>query len=75
MKTRFPNVFPSVCKDCTERAVGCHGSCERYKDAKAAYDAKVEQKWENIRNEVTIGRYIKQSVARNRKARERLERK
>lgn len=25
--------FP--CKDCAERAVGCHGNCQKYKEAQA----------------------------------------
>ena len=28
------------CKDCAERHVGCHGTCESYKDWKAENDAK-----------------------------------
>jgi hypothetical protein len=35
--------FPSICKDCTDRAVGCHSVCEKYKAAKEAYDAEVER--------------------------------
>lgn len=27
-----------VCKDCTERTVGCHGSCEKYLRARAKQD-------------------------------------
>ena len=30
--------FP--CKDCTDRFVGCHGSCQKYKDAKAEHERK-----------------------------------
>lgn len=30
-------MFKSPCKDCKDRAVGCHSSCERYITAKAAY--------------------------------------
>lgn len=30
------------CKDCNNRTVGCHGSCEKYITAKAAYDAEKE---------------------------------
>lgn len=29
---------------CTERHVGCHAECEKYKQERAAYEAKVEQK-------------------------------
>lgn len=30
-------MFKSPCKDCKDRAVGCHSFCERYITAKAAY--------------------------------------
>lgn len=30
----------TVCKDCTERHMGCHGTCERYKAQKAERDAE-----------------------------------
>lgn len=29
--------FNGVCLDCSERAVGCHSTCERYKEAKELY--------------------------------------
>ena len=31
--------FP--CKDCPDRFVGCHGSCQKYKDAKAKHEQKM----------------------------------
>lgn len=33
MKYTYP------CRDCTQRAVGCHAACERYLEAKAAANA------------------------------------
>lgn len=30
-------MFKSPCKDCEDRAVGCHGSCEKYITVKAAH--------------------------------------
>lgn len=35
------DTFP--CKDCTDRAVGCHGSCEKYTGAKQAYNKQMEE--------------------------------
>ena len=32
-------LFPSPCKDCEKRMVGCHSSCEAYLEAKEAYRA------------------------------------
>lgn len=34
--------FENVCLDCHERAVGCHGTCERYKEAKENHKKKVD---------------------------------
>lgn len=34
------------CKNCTERQVGCHGSCKRYQKEKAAHDALKEEERE-----------------------------
>lgn len=28
----------SVCKDCNERHIGCHGYCEKYIEAKIKYE-------------------------------------
>lgn len=30
----------SCCKDCRERAIGCHGACERYREYKARLEAE-----------------------------------
>ena len=31
-------IFPSVCKKCTFRRVGCHSVCKSYLNAKAEHD-------------------------------------
>ena len=36
-------VFPSCCKDCQNRAVGCHSTCEEYHEAKTKYDSDNQQ--------------------------------
>lgn len=36
-----------TCKDCADRSVGCHGTCQKYLDAKAEYEAKKNQVIEN----------------------------
>lgn len=33
------------CKDCTERQIGCHGSCKRYLDEVKAENEKKERLW------------------------------
>lgn len=39
------------CKDCPDRHMGCHGTCDLYKDyerAKLEYYAEKEKKWSEI---------------------------
>lgn len=31
------NNTPSPCKECTERSIGCHGKCEKYKKYRVIY--------------------------------------
>lgn len=31
------------CKDCADRAVGCHGTCGRYKEYKERYGRRVDE--------------------------------
>ena len=33
----------TVCKDCTDRHVGCHVTCEKYKEQKAKWDAELDE--------------------------------
>lgn len=37
------------CKDCTDRTIGCHGRCERYKADKAAFAADAKAKRDFLR--------------------------
>ena len=53
------------CKDCTERKIGCHGKCERYKAFKEYHEAEKQQK---IR-EGNAADYFIESALRNRKRR------
>lgn len=59
--------FPSICRDCEKREVGCHSSCKDYLDAKEAYRVRGEE----IRraNQGEIDAYIcaKESVIKVRK--------
>jgi len=34
----------TVCRDCGERSPGCHGSCEKYLDAREKHEALMD-KW------------------------------
>lgn len=50
---RFP------CKDCTDRWVGCHGTCQKYQEArknwdKASAEAKKEKKLADELDDYTL---------------------
>ena len=47
-------VFP--CKNCDDRKVGCHGSCDKYKNAKATYNKQIsEERYQKDRRGDIIG--------------------
>lgn len=57
--------FPSVCIDCTNRRVGCHGSCGPYNESKKEYSAKkndLDKKQQMYRE---VARYYIDTAARN----------
>ena len=64
--------FFSPCKDCPDRKVGCHGSCEKYARAKAAYAEKAEEVFKVKRTYDDFDDYKIDAVI---KARERSRRK
>lgn len=56
------------CKDCTDRTVGCHIDCERYKADTAANEAiKDAQRKESFLRNVQIERSIRIRAKRVRK--------
>ncbi len=59
------------CKDCTERHVGCHGTCERYKDWKTAHDAEKDARFKAKQEEATFRKY-KVDVRNHAKKRARM---
>ena len=38
----------TYCKDCPDRYPGCHGSCEKYIEQRAAYDAEKAEAMKKI---------------------------
>ena len=57
------NLF-KACKDCSERAVGCHDICEKYKDARAENERLKALKYK--RNDIID--YIASTVEKNRES-------
>lgn len=62
--TKTPSVCP--CKDCTDRYVGCHSNCSKYKDWKSECVAQNIE----INKEKMVNGYLKQKcrIRLNRKA-------
>ena len=57
----------SVCHNCPDRAVGCHGSCKRYLDAKAENDRERAEKLDAYLKTKDLDQVKFESVARVRK--------
>lgn len=55
------------CKDCQNRKVGCHGSCEAYKEFQRSREAALAAK----QKDVDANTYCIESRLRNKKARNR----
>lgn len=39
------------CKDCQDRHIGCHGSCQRYLDEAKAANEERERRWKEKKGE------------------------
>jgi hypothetical protein len=57
----------NVCHNCPDRAVGCHGSCKRYLDAKAEHDRERFEKRDAYLKEKDIKELKFKAVARIKK--------
>lgn len=55
---RYVLPFQSPCKDCEARAVGCHGTCERY----AEYRERVAVLAEEKRKKHDVEEYIEKAM-------------
>ena len=55
------------CKGCEDRAVGCHGSCERYKQYKAELAAAKAELYGKQQENIMIGDVISRSVKKTRR--------
>lgn len=50
------------CRDCKERHVGCHGSCEKYKKSKEEFEAFRRKVIENKRKEAFMHGYKRERI-------------
>ena len=51
------------CKDCTDRAVGCHGQCTKY----ATYRADCESRYQLRKDLALLGSYVAESQKRQKR--------
>ena len=55
------NKLNSPCKDCTDRALGCHGRCEKYKAYRVEVDKLYVAKAASIKAHDPLYGYIRSS--------------
>ena len=55
------------CKGCEDRAVGCRGNCERYKQYKAELAAAKAELYGKQQENIMIGDVISRSVKKTRR--------
>ena len=55
------------CKGCEDRAVGCHGKCERYEQYKAELAAAKAELYGKQQENIMIGDVISRSVKKTRR--------
>lgn len=58
------------CYGCTERVLGCHSTCERYKERKAKYDERKRKFIEQRNEEGIYESYRRIKLARYRHTRD-----
>lgn len=61
----------TVCKECTERYIGCHGTCERYAKQSKEQDELKERYMESIKLEGDYARQVLKGKERKRKSEKR----
>ena len=53
-----------TCKGCEKRVPGCHGSCDKYKEEKAAHEARKEKKRQKTQLDEYQSKAIQQSISK-----------
>lgn len=54
--------FNGVCLNCSERTVGCHSTCERYKEAKEMYRKETDAFMNHKRSEDDIDAFKTKAI-------------
>ena len=63
--------FSYPCKDCSDRVVGCHSTCEKYKAAKVDHKEKKEQIYQQKKIEDGMDNYVFSKIAKIKREKER----
>lgn len=64
---QFGGHVGQYCKDCEERHVGCHGTCERYLEAKSRHDEFVRAVNQNKKKESVLYEHKVKTLQKNDK--------
>ena len=68
MNLKNKNVYYSApCKDCPDRKVGCHSSCQKYKDFKKVLIADNRKRLDAYAHERLVENYTIESKTRTKK--------
>lgn len=57
----------TCCKDCADRKIACHDSCERYKAQKAAYEETKNTIYEQKEKERALDHVVERNKLRRKK--------
>ena len=67
----YGSVRIKCCRECTERHLGCHGTCERYKAEQAEMQASREEIRKQKEKDIPYENYKFASIDKMRKAQKR----
>lgn len=57
----------TCCKDCADRKIACHSTCETYKEQKAAYEEIKNNIYEQKEKERAINHVVERNILRRKK--------
>lgn len=60
-----------VCKDCRDRSVGCHGTCQKYLEAKAEHEKEAAKIRKITNDQIDADSFKIQSIASTKRRQRR----
>ena len=64
---RYGSPIKSTCYQCTDRHVGCQGTCEKYLAARADYDQKTAEAKKKYMADKDADYFVYESISKYRK--------